>query len=520
MIAPRGITGQQASLGSALLMVGLVAAELGVGFAVNDPPLLLLYFAAVVGLVLVVATLLWPQTGVVTMPFLLFTQLTEVYGPRDGLVTTFQMMIALFLVAALSQRLLVRREGLVLDRALVWMLLFGAAMAISSLGAADPLLARADLAAFLREVLTVFVLLNLIENVRGLRLAAWTLVVAGAFLAFAALASLAGFNLGGLAVIENQYIASGEFGARISGPIGDSNEFARVLLTVLPLALYCAWDERRRVVRLAALGALGLLTVALVMTFSRGGILGLIAAAAITILRRRIKPAQLVAFGLGLGLIVLVAPQAYWDRMNAMVQFVSGEQTSLTERDSSLHKRSVHLQIGALMFLEHPLIGVGKGNYKLMYPRYAARIDPAMVDRPQAAHSLPLHVAAETGVVGLIALVGLLIVALRNLHQARRRFAAAGLTREALLTSAIEIALYSYLVASLFLNYTYARYLLLLIGLAIIARQVALRTVPLPDSPATPARPDARPPRPTLPSAKPRRRRPGTPPGLAPIPRS
>jgi hypothetical protein len=70
-------------------------------------------------------------------------------------------------------------------------------------------------------------------------------------------------------------------------------------------------------------------------------------------------------------------------------------------------------------FIKHPLIGVGIGGYANAYSNYAS--DPALQsDDPQAigfnmydASSLFLRVAAELGLVGLVALIGFLIVCAR-----------------------------------------------------------------------------------------------------------
>jgi O-antigen ligase len=62
-------------------------------------------------------------------------------------------------------------------------------------------------------------------------------------------------------------------------------------------------------------------------------------------------------------------------------------------------------QVGLLAFNEQPLIGVGPGNYRSAFIRFAVQ------DHEQIhvqAHSLPIQVAAELGIAGLIVLVGLI----------------------------------------------------------------------------------------------------------------
>ena len=68
------------------------------------------------------------------------------------------------------------------------------------------------------------------------------------------------------------------------------------------------------------------------------------------------------------------------------------------------------------------------------------------------------------------------VLALLGLRDAKQRLARAGGPGEALLAESIEVAMYGFLVTSLFLNDNiYQRWLWLLIALAIIARQLAMK---------------------------------------------
>jgi O-antigen ligase len=71
------------------------------------------------------------------------------------------------------------------------------------------------------------------------------------------------------------------------------------------------------------------------------------------------------------------------------------------------------------MFRDHPLIGLGHGVYRTeaaaYYPAGASKT--WLID----AHNLPLHVAAETGIVGLIGFFGALLWALARVVRRVRR---------------------------------------------------------------------------------------------------
>jgi O-antigen ligase len=56
------------------------------------------------------------------------------------------------------------------------------------------------------------------------------------------------------------------------------------------------------------------------------------------------------------------------------------------------------------MFLAHPLLGVGAGNYNAAYPRYAL---PDWPDALGHAHNYYINAAAETGALGCAAFLAL-----------------------------------------------------------------------------------------------------------------
>jgi O-antigen ligase len=77
------------------------------------------------------------------------------------------------------------------------------------------------------------------------------------------------------------------------------------------------------------------------------------------------------------------------------------------------------------MFLAHPLLGVGAGNYDAAYTRYAA---PGWPDSLGHAHNYFINAAAETGALGGLVFVALIAAAFwlagRAVVVARRALAA------------------------------------------------------------------------------------------------
>ncbi len=80
-------------------------------------------------------------------------------------------------------------------------------------------------------------------------------------------------------------------------------------------------------------------------------------------------------------------------------------------------ERMAHWQAAWEMFSDHPLLGIGFGNYQVVYPVYAL---PRWSDPLGHAHNYYLNVAAETGALGLTAYVVLWAAAFAQAWRAVR----------------------------------------------------------------------------------------------------
>src|SRR4051812_45070241 len=133
-------------------------------------------------------------------------------------------------------------------------------------------------------------------------------------------------------------------GNRLSGPgnsaIADNNDFGLALDMILPLIFYKSQLAESRWLRHALLCMGALVTVAVVLTYSRGALLGLAAMAAVLLARSRAKvPIAVLIITLGT-LIYNFAPQAWLDRMNTIEEYNKDESA-----EARLYMWQVALQI-------------------------------------------------------------------------------------------------------------------------------------------------------------------------------
>jgi O-antigen ligase len=277
-------------------------------------------------------------------------------------------------------------------------------------------------------------------------------------------------QLGGLARIKQAHIYGDVFEPRIAGPLGDPNFFAQILVMLVPLALFMAWDSRDRRSRTAAYGAAALVIAATVVTYSRGGAVALGCVLALALLARREHLRQAAAGLVTVALLWTVLPRDFTRRLGTIEQILGGGE--VLRPDSSFQKRRLLTYAAWLMFVDHPLAGVGAANYTTRFDEVAERVGFLTRDYEEPGdahypHNLYLETAAETGLMGLACFAGVLVAAFAALRRAQRVFRETGDRRAAGLAVAFQISLIGYLVSSLFLHGHFPRYLWMLFGFAV-----------------------------------------------------
>jgi O-antigen ligase len=152
---------------------------------------------------------------------------------------------------------------------------------------------------------------------------------------------------------------------------------------------------------LLATGAIFLIWVGLVFSFSQSSFAALIAALLVAAALTWRRPA-VIAIAVGAVLVVVVGLATPQLRHHVF----HGSGVSLNTASSGRFKLVTN---GARIAIAHPVVGVGVGSFK---HAYAKRLHLAGAEPKSAAsHDTPVTVAAETGVVGLALFAWLLVVA-------------------------------------------------------------------------------------------------------------
>lgn len=200
------------------------------------------------------------------------------------------------------------------------------------------------------------------------------------------------------------------------------NDLAGIVLLILGLTLAASKAGGRRI-RLLAHSGTALLTLVVFLTQSRGAFLGLMVFALLTITTQRRRLRGLLGVGVVAALIAIAAPDSVWQRLGGLKALTSTDTISQADNEGSAKSRYAIWHIALRIAKDNPLTGVGFGSYPDVHWQYARQTPGALrsVVGPKDSHSTYLNALAETGVPGLIALVGFFISVVVFLAKATAR---------------------------------------------------------------------------------------------------
>ena len=186
-------------------------------------------------------------------------------------------------------------------------------------------------------------------------------------------------------------------GGRIPGSsiMGDENDFSLVMIMALPLAFFRGLEADNQKTKLYYFGAVGIFVFATVVSFSRGGFVGLVTVGFYCWLKTPKKLISSLIIGVFIIIIGLAAPQKYWNEVKSIKEENIEEGTGAT--------RWYTWKCGWRMFLDNPILGVGQGNFPWNFERYEPPEGyKGRLHGGRAAHSLYFTLLPELGIVGTV----------------------------------------------------------------------------------------------------------------------
>jgi O-antigen ligase len=327
--------------------------------------------------------------------------------------------------------------------------------------AASPSTAARDLWHWYVLALIFLVIVTVAGDGRTIRMVLHGLVVG------AVLSVVIGGLYGGLstATVDLQAETSG----RLYGAAGDPNFLAAGLVPAMVVAAGLIAGTRSWLVRSWLLLALGVLTVGLTASESRGGIIAMLVTLLVALVffrRRRAYVLLLLLVTLGLGGAWFATTPSAWQRV-----------TTFNDQGSG---RSDIWRVAIRVAEAHPITGAGLANFQVVSKDYVRRPGSLkrlefVVDRPHVAHNLYLEALSDTGAVGLALLLLFMTGCLRAAWVAGMRFERAGDAELEALSRAVLVAGIAFMTAAVFISAGEDKRLWILLALGPALRGVAAR---------------------------------------------
>lgn len=411
----------------------------------------ILLVASLGAVTVMLVTLGYPKHGVYFAVFFIYSGLTHYLPVNVAYPVVLLASAAAILQIARGDEIQLRTESF------LWTLAFFVLLSIQSLFFAWSITRSFYiLGIFAKALVMVFLVVQFVRTPKDLERYAIIVFVASVCSVFFYMIALR------LGVIEGDKVLARLGFIRFTGPRGDPNASAVYLVSTLPLAVFAfrrAWTVWLRVA--VSVGA-AVILLAVFLTLSRAAVFPL--GVVLVMLLARDFRSRWVYLGLAIAvtLTILITPPIYWYRLNTLSQIFEG-----SSEDWSIYLRYKALLVSWQMFLDHPLTGVGIGNFKMASAPYLfARM---------VVHNAFMEILVGVGLFGLIAYLAMFGSAFSQLVHTMRIRWRGELAWLADLSYYLICSLAATMCGALFLSIPFNYVLWLPVAGALVAGRVARR---------------------------------------------
>jgi len=281
------------------------------------------------------------------------------------------------------------------------------------------------------------------------------------------------FSFGALAVKGALFGVRTGGGFRVWGPpdsfVADNNDFGLALNIALPLMFFMASAEPSRRMRLLLRIAFLASALVVLLTYSRGALLGIATVMTVIVFKTRRKLLGGVALVLAVLAVLTFAPERWQQRMD---NFFAGKL------DQSAHQRLVSWKFAWNVAEAYPITGGGMESFTPeMFARFSKEQLPGG-GLSSGPHSIYFQILGEQGFVGLGLFLSLIFACLLSLRKLRK------LARDAPplqwvvpAANALETSFLAFLVSGAFLGRAYFDLFYQMVACTIILKVVYRKEV-------------------------------------------
>ncbi len=270
---------------------------------------------------------------------------------------------------------------------------------------------------------------------------------------------------------------SGRWEAVLGPGIDDSNVLGFHLVTGLAFAgfLFLTVDGKKKWL---AFLAIPFILNGIILTASRGTLLGLIAAGVAALVfapkRRRVIVTSSLALATVLFFVLARNDSLFWTRAASITQ------TDEEQMDPSAASRLTIAEANWRMAMDHPF-GAGSQGNEVLSPQYIP--EEILTDGRRSAHNTWMAVLVDEGVPGLLLFAGLYIWVIARLFRLRRLDSSGLPLSVAGCRAAVGVCIAAFLVSGQFMNLFKAEVLLWLIAIVPVLDALAAGAAAAPAAP-------------------------------------
>ena len=240
-------------------------------------------------------------------------------------------------------------------------------------------------------VLFYFVVINVITTRKQLKMILYVMLTVGTLTAIYGIYQYKYGDVYSQAWLDSEMFE--DIRMRVYATLENPNVYGEYLILIIPFTISLFWTEKGWKKKMFLIATLGIMGLALILTYSRGCWLGVIIAIAILAL---IIDKRFIFLGI---LLLLFAPLILPDTIISRFTSIGNlEDTSTSYR--------VNIWMGTLSMLkDYWLSGVGMGitSFNKIYPLYSYN----NIKAPHS-HNLFLQIMVEYGIVGFIVMIGVM----------------------------------------------------------------------------------------------------------------
>ncbi len=367
-----------------------------------DPPYSLIPIGFILGVAFVVTIVKFPMVGVYLYMIIFFFEPNILFG----ITFPFERIVALALIVVLFIHIAFFQKGFQLfplDKAYFAFVLV---CLISVMFAGDIGRAWDSFFEFFKVFLVYFFVSRIANTPKRMNAIVWLYLLS---LGFVAGYSIYNYYAGHFIIRMGIQRAVGLGGTE--GNYSDPNSLSNTLVLGLPFLFFMARYYKTRLKKLLLYGILPMVLWTIVLTGSRGGMIGVIFVSLFIAFSSRHKLVTAVISIFVMVAVAAVMPEQYKARFMTVFHVEDKDKTGAAE---SAQGRINGLIWGLKFLVERPLTGVGIGNF-----RWAYRMQGGIwLD----AHNLIGKLAGELGLPGITTFVYFLIIYFKSLKRVKLKY--------------------------------------------------------------------------------------------------